>query len=270
MRPNTSAGIAAVVISLLSTFPTAADGALDYEITASGPYFSALVDSSTYDGTTVRDGNLPPLLDLPRIEGGSFRATYRFTQVTPDTGTTSAYYELSASSGMTSYELLDSNGVVVHHGSGPTFAEAYLANNDGNSPYSVDQVLLGSTGLSVTATNMPAPLYSSPPSFLSYAGFNFAEYVGNGGPEYLNDLSIPTDAATYLSFPDFKVMDVGLEFGDGDFIDRVDPYQYAYIQLQYDITALTVTPIPEPTAACILLPALLALARRRRTARGAH
>ncbi len=262
--------IMAAVISILSSFATAALGALDYEITASGSYFSGFVDSSTYDGTTVRNGTLPPLLDLPGIEGGSFRATYRFTQVTPETGTTSAYYELSASSGMTSYELLDSNGVVVHHGSGPTFAEAYLANNYGSSPYSVDQVLLGSTGLSVTGINVPASLYSSPPSFFSLAGFNFSEYAGNGGPEYLDDLSIPTEAATYLAFPNFKVMDVILEFGDGDFIDRLDPYQYAYIQLQYDITALTVTPIPEPTAACILLPALSALARRRRTAWGAH
>lgn len=241
---------------------SATTNAADYEIVASGPYFSGFVDSSTFDGTT--SSALPPMLDLARLEGGSFRATYRFNEVTPNAGV-SAYYLLSPSSGITSFELLDASGAVVHAGSGPTLAEALVQNNYGGAPYTVDSILLGSSGQTVTGANVPSPLYSQPSHLMTFAGFNFGEYVGNGGPEYLNDLSIPTDAATYLAFPEFKVFDMGVEFGDGDWMDRVNPYQYAYAQLQYDITALTVTPIPEPAAACVLLSALCLLRRRRRS-----
>ncbi len=236
-----------------------AAGAADHEVTASGTLLSVLSDSGTFDGTAA--GTLPPLLDLGRLQGGSFRATYRFTQVRPESGTT-AFYELSASSGMTSYELLDRDGLVVHRGGSPSGPVAILSNNYGGAPFVVDQVLLGSEGHTITGLNLPAALYSPRPDFISHADFNLAGYVG-AGVDYLSGLSIPTDAATYLAFPAAgRSFNVGLEFGDGDYIERLAPYQLVSTQLQYDITTLTVTAVPEP-AACLLLPALAVLGLRR-------
>ena len=48
--------------------------AADYQITASGPLNSTFTDSSTFDGTT--HGTLPPALDVVRLAGGSFTATF--------------------------------------------------------------------------------------------------------------------------------------------------------------------------------------------------
>ena len=102
-----------------STLPGVSGGAawgLDYEIIASGPLNYTYNYSSTFDGTTF--GTLPSFLHLDRLQGGSFRATFRFTQM-PAHGGNDTIYFLSSSSGVTSYELLDASGVVVHQGSNP-------------------------------------------------------------------------------------------------------------------------------------------------------
>jgi hypothetical protein len=238
--------------------------ATDYEITASGPLASILNDTSTSDGTTR--GTLPPMLDLNRLDGGSFRATFRFTPVAPVAGPT-ASYALSATSGMTRYELLDPSGQVVHRGSNPSEPMALVSNNNGAAPFTADQVLLSSSVESITGLHRPAPRYGATPDFLSLADFNVGGYVGNG-VDYLTSLAIPTDPAPYLAPPlQNRMFDVLLEFGDGDYGDRVGPYQYAGTQLTYNITAVTVTPVPEPTAAALALSAagvLTACARRRR------
>src|ERR1700712_3747858 len=72
--------------------------AADYEMVVSGPLLSATSDSSTFDGTN--QGTPPPVLNLSGLEGGSFRAIFRFSPVTPEAGD-SAFYELRPSSGMT-------------------------------------------------------------------------------------------------------------------------------------------------------------------------
>ena len=252
--------------SLLAVFGSAlgyvcpAARAADYEVTASGPISGILNDSRTFDGTTT--GTLPQLVDLASLRGGSFRATYQFTQVTPEPGTT-AFYELSPSSGMTSYELLDPSGVVVHRGGSPTNPIAILSNQFGAAPFTVDQVLLASDQRDVTGLRVPAPRYSQSPDFVSHADMNFSGYVGPG-VNYLPDLRIPTDAATYLAFPVAgRTFTAAFEFGDGDYVDRLAPYQLVTAQLDYNITALAVTAVPEPMAACLLLPMWCALGVRR-------
>lgn len=248
---------------VLIGFAATAAGAQDYQVVASGPLYSVTSDSSTFDGT--KTGTLPLLLEDGRLAGGSFRATYAFTQVTPLTGA-EAFYELSPSSGMTSYELLDATGAVVHRGGNPSEPVAILSNNYGGAPFTVDQVLLGSRVNDVTGWRVPAPRYGDAPDLNSFADFNFASYVGDG-VNYLTDLSIPTNAATYLAFPGAplpgRVFDVNIEFGDGDYLERAAPYQYVTTQLQYDVTSLAVTVVPDPAAAGMALLALAVFAVRR-------
>jgi hypothetical protein len=266
LRASDSIGFSLVALSAgLIGFTGSMAGAADYQIVASGPLAFVFSDTSVFDGTTVEIGTLPPLLDPRRLEGGSFRATFRFSQVTPNPGGNS-FYELSASSGMTSYELLDAAGLVLHRGSGPSDPTAIVSNNYGGIPFSVDEVLLSSGVGGVTGLNVPAALYSSPPEFISVADFNVNGFV-SAGVDYVTDLSIPTDAATYLAFPTpGRSFDVLLEFGDGDFIDQVGPYQHAATELRYDITSLAVNPaVPEPAGIlAVLVAAMPCLTRRRR------
>lgn len=262
-RSKSFASVVSVLIAGVVGFAAPASYAQDYRVVASGPLVSVTSDSRTFNGTTV--GTLPRLLDDARLAGGSFRAIYAFSQVTPTAGT-EAFYELSAPSGMTSYELLDSSGAVVHRGTNPSEPVAILANNNGGAPFIVDQVVLGSRVNNVTGLRVPAPLYGATPDFNSFADFNFAGYV-SGGVNYLTDLRIPTDAATYLAFPGpplpNRMFNVVIEFGDGDYLDRVAPYQYVTTQLQYDITALTVTAVPEPGMAGLVIVPLCVLGMRR-------
>ena len=147
---------------------------------------------------------------------------------------------------------------------------ALVSNNNGAAPFTADQVLLSSSVESITGLHRPAPRYGATPDFLSLADFNVGGYVGNG-VDYLTSLAIPIDAAPYLAPPlQNRMFDVLLEFGDGDYGDygdRVGPYQYAGTQLTYNITAVTVTAVPEPTAAALALSAagvVATCARRRR------
>jgi len=125
--------LALVALGMLAiTCPIAS--AADYEMVVSGTLLSAFSDSSTFDGTN--HGTLPPILDIAALEGGSFSATFRFSTVTPLPGSF-ALYDLAPPSGMT-FDLLNSSGGVVHHGSDPSEAIAIVANNYGSDPFMVD------------------------------------------------------------------------------------------------------------------------------------
>ncbi len=256
MRLITLIGAALVTLSLACPMV----GAADFKIVASGPYFSTLETNGTFDGTNT--GTLPPLLDLTRVEGGSFRATYRFPSVTPPTGQDTVYSP-GPPYGLTSFELLDASGLVVYSGGDPFDNFINVQDNDGSIPFRSDQVFLASSIGTVTGANIPTPIYSSPPDILAYGVFNF---YGPVYPDtnYTSDLAIPTDAATYLSFP-FQSFDFLMAFGDGDYIDRVGPYQYAEVHLQYDVTALTVAQVvPEPATLALLAVGGVALILSRR------
>lgn len=235
----------------------------DYLVTASGSLASVLSEAKAFDGTNIT--TLPDILDLDRLQGGTFRATYRFTPVAPQLSGNDAVYQLSPTSGMISYDLLDSSGVVVHRGTNPSEPLVLVENNYGNPPYSVDQVLLTSNVNNVTGWHVPNAVYSASPDFHSVADFNLNGYVDNS-TNYLNDLGIPTDAATYLSFPIANVgraFDVLIEFGDGDYGNQSGPFQHVFAQLQYDITALEVTAVPEPAGMTLMLLAGMIRFRRR-------
>ncbi len=230
--------------------------AADYEMVVSGPLLSAFSDSSTFDGTN--HGTLPPILDLAALDGGSFTATFRFSTVTPLTGDF-ALYDLPAPAGMTSFDLRNSSGAVVHHGSDPFEANAIVQDNVGSPPFVVDQVLLGSSVSAISGSAWPVPIYSASGDVFSVSDVSFSATLN--GDNYISDLSIPTSAATYLAFPD-RVFDVVLEFGDGDYINRVGPYQLVDTMVQYQIAGVTVTPVPESGLIWGLLPAVSLLARR--------
>jgi hypothetical protein len=129
-------------------------------------------------------------------------------------------------------------------------------------------VLLSSNVNNVSGAMIPTPLYSQPPDLISIADFNVAGYA-TGGNDYLQDLSIPTLAATYLSFPN-RNFDVLMEFGDGDYLNRVSPYQYSAVQATFEISSLTVTPVPEPfvSAGLLVMTPLLLLRRGLRRPAG--
>jgi len=236
--------------------------AADYEMVASGPLVSVLSESSTFDGTN--HGTLPPALDLGALDGGSFTATFQFSTVTPIPGNI-AGYPLLPPAGMTSFDLRNAAGQVVHHGGGPFDAGVTVENNYGAAPFSVDQVFLASQVSSITGSIIPAPIYSPPGDLILATDLSFSGYV-SGGTQYLNDLSIPTDPAIYLPFPN-RTFDLLIEFGDGDYIDQIGPYQLVDTIAQYEITSLTITPVPEAGLVWVLLPAAPAVAMRRRCAK---
>ncbi len=134
---------------------------------------------------------------------------------------------------------------------------------DGSIPFRVDQDFFTSTIGTITGLAIPTPLYTLPPDYISVAGLNFAGTV-DPSTNYTSDLGIPTDPDVYLSFP-FRIFDVLLEFGDGDYIDRVNPYQYNLVQIEYEITALTVTQVvPEPATLSLLAACGVVILRWRR------
>lgn len=251
-----SKSILTIAATILGVVPAAR--AADYLITASGPFVSMTSDSDTFDGTT--HGTLPPILDPVLLEGGSFRATFRFTPVTPIPGD-NAFYELSAPSGMTC-DLLNAAGDIVHHAAEATAPIAYLTNDSGGAPYVVDQVVLASNN-ALTNSHFPTPLSDFPPEIYSVLDLSCFAYV-SPGVNYLSDLSIPTAAATYNAFPN-RLFDVYLEFDDGDFIDQVGAYQYVNSIGQYQIDSLTVTQVvPEPVTLPLVLGAALLRCNGRR------
>jgi hypothetical protein len=267
---NTSKRTIRCISLAAATLPmaTAAIGA-DYRITASGTFSTATPFSETFDGTVF--GELPPLLDVSPLEGGSFNATFQFSTVTPTSGAaTTAFYEIPGESNGMTFDLFDSSGQLVQHGSNRANAVAILSDNSGGAPYTVDQVLLSSDIDGLAGTNFPAPLYTPPGEVLSVADFSWYGNV-SGGANYIADLSIPIDAATYMGFPT-RSFDVYLSFFDGD-PNAVGPYQYADLLISYDITTLSVTEVPEPGSAFMLASVLLGLtarARRRSFAADAH
>jgi hypothetical protein len=252
---TTSCLVAASIGMLAVTAPRA--HAVDYQIVASGPLVSAISDSSTFNGTT--HGTLPPLLDLAALAGGSFSATFRFSTVTPDPGD-SAFYELDPASGIT-FDLLNSSGAVVHHGSQSSDPIAIIENDSGNAPFTVDQVFLAANVNNISGANIPVPIYTPPGDFFPGTDLSFFGNVA-GGAQYVTDLGIPTDPATYLAFPD-RVFDLVMSFGDGDYFAQVGPFQRVDTTVQYQITSLSVTAVPEPGVMSLVLAGLAMNALRR-------
>jgi hypothetical protein len=244
-------------IALAATFmgllcPTARAG--DYLMVASGPVISTSPEtfSSTFDGTTRTTNSLPPILDVGRLAGGSFRAAFHFSTEY----TIGDFYDLRPPSGIT-FDLLDSSGGVVYHGSNFSEPIAILSNNYGGAPFTADQAALYALGDSPDGLVIPAPLYG-PSSVFSNAGLNYSGYVSPGIDYLSDDVNIPTSASTYLAFPT-KILDLVIQFQDGD-VNQIGPYQNDSFDAQYNITAVSVTAVPEPRSDSLLLMAMAVVA----------
>lgn len=246
-----------------ATVPVAlAARAADYRIIASGTFSDASTFSDTFDGTV--HGELPPLLDVNPLTGGTFSASFQFSMVTPLDGGTSAFYEIPGElSGMT-FELFGSAGQLLQRGNNLGNAIGLLSDNDGGAPYIVDQVLLASDFGGFTETHFPLPLYTPPGEIFMVADLSCFGYV-DASTNYLTGLNIPVDAATYMGFPT-RLFDVYLSFYDGD-PNAVDPYRFAEARISYNITALSVAAVPEPGSAILLASFALVVSGKRRRSR---
>lgn len=248
--------IASAIPSLLFICPVAT--AEDYRIDASGPLFFMAATSDWFDGTVHR--RIPPLLDTDRLTGGSFAASFRFSTVTPIDGT-EAYYDLSGTTAGMTFDLLDARGQLVYHSGDSFAAEAMLTNDWGL--WGLDLVWLAAQNKISDGSHFPTPIYTPPGELKSVANFSFYDHV-SPSVDYITDLSIPTDAATYLAFSD-KQFNVVLTFGDGDVANLVPPFQYVELSLGYEITTISVTQVPEPRLIALLFAVsvgLLAIRRR--------
>ena len=129
-----------------------------------------------------------------------------------------------------------------------------------------DSVRLFSFVNAVTGLTAPAPIYSPSGQLgaLQYAMLFSGDVTP--GTDYLTDLSIPLNAATYLSFPNSRVS-VGAFFGDVDFIDQGDPFQYIETSVSYSLTGVSISLIPTPGAAAILALGVMMVGGPRRRQR---
>ena len=227
----------------------------DSLITMTGDFRSIYNDSYAFDGTDFTD--LPGLFD--GLAGGTFRATYFVPTVVPPADPTFnfASYQLSIPYGMT-FTLYDRDGIAVTQGKGDTTAaRASVYNNvpvfsNGNLLGHYDGVDLSGRPGELTGLQTPTALYGTPDFVVGYDSFRFNNIFGPYSPDHLNSLNLPTDAATYLSFPS-KTFNVGAFWGSGDYMDQGNPFQYDDSNIYYNIRGITITAVPEPGALALLL-----------------
>jgi len=229
----------------------------DTMFTMTGDFRSVYNDSYAFDGTDFTD--LPGLFD--GLIGGTFRATYFVPTVVPPTDPTFnfASYRFPAPYGMT-FTLYNRDGVAVTQGRGDTtYASATVSNNvpvtnsSGNLLGLFDEVELAGYPGELTGLQKPTALYGTPDFFIGYSSFRFNNLFGPYLPDLLNSLNLPTNAATYLSFPS-KTFTAGAFWGSGDYNDQGNPFQYDDSHIYYDIRGITsITAVPEPGTFALLL-----------------
>ena len=240
-------GLAAALLSVAGAERAAAD----YLLTATGNYESSDGYSDWFDGTTNVDPHLPSLYDTARLEGGSFVATYRFSTTAPPASGDFATHNFNSLAGLT-YSLLDPDGAVVHVGSNPTAAFAFVYNDyAGLGDLVADLVLLFAFVNDVSGLVTPPALYQPAPDLYALQShFRFEGDVTTGS-DFIPSLALPTDAAAYLGFST-KTFSAGMTFNDGDVFGFVGgPYQYVESYVNYAITNVTVTAVPEPSSLAI-------------------
>jgi hypothetical protein len=188
--------------------------------------------------------------------GGSFVATYRFSTPAPPASGDFASYNFDSLAGL-SYSLLDPNGAAVHVGSNPSAALAFVFNKNANFG---DGVSLFAFVNDVSGLVTPPVLYQPTPDLIALQSrLRFGGDVA-AGTGFVSSLALPTDAATYLGFST-KTFSAAMSFNDGDVFGlEGGPYQYVESFVQYAITEVTVTPVPEPAAIATCLIGLVALA----------
>lgn len=262
-HPATRWAFAAIAVAIVAgPGPAAAD----FRLSVGGTYKSSSNETSRFDGTNVFTNDLPPLLDLDRLRGGTFAATFLFPDVKPVTGGHSAFYNFGPAYGMT-FTLFDASGAAVHRGSSPSSPSALIFNDLSSSTGVIDQASLFAFVNDVTGLHIPSTVYTTDHGVDVFQSSLIFRGDVTAQTNYLNDLSIPTDAATYLRFPS-RTFTTGVEFFDGD-PSGDGPGQLIDTFVSYDITRVVITAVPEPGSALLVATGLVALgvasrARRRR------
>lgn len=224
-------------------------------------------DGIAFDGTNYTD--LPPLLDLAALEGGTFTASFTIPATpTPTSQTgTHATYEVGPESSV-QFTLFDAVGQVKYQSSG---LSDYTVGNVYRFPYqggNVDQVVYASLGgFDVLGVTLPPGINLLGP----IAQLNFSNY-SDPMHSHLSDFSFPADPATYLGFPE-RQFNVQVSFGDGDIENGVAPFRFFDTNAFYTVNSVQMTTVgvPEPSSLALVASTLLPLAvivSRRRTACG--
>lgn len=255
---------AAAAVVAAASLPAPAHAA--FRVTFTGPLDYSDYFSSRFDGTDSFDDDLPPLFDLGRLAGGSFRATSLVPDVPPvdeDSGYSLYEYVPPVPAGI---DLLDPTGAVVHRLRTGLY-EVEVENFEtrptrGRPPIRVNEATFLAVPDGFGGLDAPPELYG-PNRFV--VGTVAAYFTRGTRP--LGDVSIPAAGATYLGYADREFF-IRLDVANGD-PNGDDPNLYVSTTLGYQITGVSVAPtasVPEPASVGLAAAAGLALvgyARRR-------
>jgi hypothetical protein len=256
LLPGTATTLAFVILLPLGGQHASAD----FIMSVSGEFESFTSFSVQFDGANTVEDALPPLFNVDQLAGGSFAATFSFPSVDPPPSGNIANYAFGPGFGLT-YTLFDASGSVVHAGNNPSDAGAIVLDDFAPAGPPIDAVTMFSFVNDVSGLITPPALYSPVPDVFalqSTLGFNGEV---SASTNYITGLSIPVDGATYLNFPE-RIFTTGMTFGDGDWKNGVDPFQYVETSLSYTITNVSI--VPAPASLIIVIAGVSATRRRRR------
>lgn len=231
-----------------------------FVMTVGGTFSGSRTSSDRFDGTDFYTNDLPPLVDVGRLAGGSFTAEYRFPDTVVPTlvpGANTVFY--SGPGYGLSYTLFDAAGAVVMQSAFLTrFAQITVQNDrpvllfvppSGFVPAGfVDSVNLSAWGTAGPELTLPADLYGPTTIGPIQAELSFRDESRDPAvrPGTLTGLGIPTDPAVYRQFPQGGGFSLRWAYADGDTFDNEGPYREASTTVGYRITSVSVTPVPVP------------------------
>lgn len=228
-----------------------APAAAGHLVTFTGTFDYSDSFSTRWDGTNQFEDDLPPLFDLSRLEGGSFRATFQVPDVPPvDEDSGFATFEYDPPTPLT-LTLLDAAGDVVHLLGGGLYG---LDVENFSTPGRPGRPPLRSNNVSFYAATDGLSGLIAPPELYGPNRFAFADIAAYfvDGTRPLGDVSIPLDGSTYLDF-DEREFEVSLAVTNGD-PGGDGPNLYVSTQLVYRITGASVVTaaVPEPASLTLL------------------
>lgn len=232
--------IAATVAGIAVLCQTA--NAADFQLTLEGTYRNSSSDSYGFDGTDFFE--LPSPLALDTLKGGTFAATYRFTDALYSGG--DYFHSFPKANNGIVFTLYDSHGVSLNEANGPSyFTPSVFILTNLPPPSSSVQVTFSDISKTISNLNVPATTYNGIPLQIVRGSINFSSSALSGTPLLLSELP-------YSSFTN-GVFVTNVEWVDGD-PDGIDPFQYESAQVIYSIQSTHITAIvPEPNSMALLL-----------------